>query len=43
MYCDVGTATGAGGEKRIVITLNGKFLPHIEQRAEMNTCPSPRG
>jgi cyanate lyase len=41
-YCDVGTTTGKQGEKRVVITFNGKFLPHIEQRAGDNTAPSPR-
>ena len=28
-YFDVGTTTGKHGEKRVVITFNGKFLPHI--------------
>jgi cyanate lyase len=42
-YMDVGTTTGTGGEKRVVVTMNGKFLPFIEQRSENNTCPSPRG
>ena len=41
-YCDVGTTTGVKGEKRVVITFNGKFLPFIEQRSEENTVPSPR-
>lgn len=41
-YCDVGTTTGKHGEKRVVITFNGKFLPHIEQTAEDNTAKSPR-
>lgn len=41
-YCDVGTTTGKHGEKRVVITFNGKFLPHIEQRAEDSTVKSPR-
>ena len=41
-YCDVGTTTGKHGEKRVVITFNGKFLPHIEQRAEDNSTKSPR-
>eukprot|EP00304_Pavlova_gyrans_P006030 CAMPEP_0206047552 /NCGR_PEP_ID=MMETSP1466-20131121/21466_1 /ASSEMBLY_ACC=CAM_ASM_001126 /TAXON_ID=44452 /ORGANISM="Pavlova gyrans, Strain CCMP608" /LENGTH=185 /DNA_ID=CAMNT_0053422569 /DNA_START=17 /DNA_END=571 /DNA_ORIENTATION=+ len=40
-YLDVGTTTGKHGERRVVITMNGKFLPHIEQRAEDNGCPSP--
>ena len=29
---DVGTTTGKLGEKRVVITFNGKFLPFIEQQ-----------
>ena len=41
-YCDVGTTTGKLGEKRVVITFNGKFLPFIEQVAEDNGAPSPR-
>jgi len=41
-YCDVGTTTGVNGEKRVVITFNGKFLPHIVQRADDNTAKSPR-
>lgn len=41
-YCDVGTTTGKHGEKRVVITFNGKYLPFIEQRTEDNTAHSPR-
>jgi len=41
-YLDVGTTTGKHGEKRVVITFNGKFLPFIEQRAEDNGAKSPR-
>lgn len=41
-YCDVGTTTGVNGEKRVVITFNGKFLPFIEQKATDNTVPGPR-
>ena len=41
-YCDVGTTTGRHGEKRVVITFNGKFLPFIEQRTEDNGAMSPR-
>ncbi|KAL3789317.1 hypothetical protein ACHAWO_007573 [Cyclotella atomus] len=41
-YCDVGTTTGKSGEKRVVITFNGKFLPHIVQKVEDNTAKSPR-
>ncbi|CAM9104391.1 unnamed protein product [Heterosigma akashiwo] len=41
-YLDVGTTIGKHGEKRVVITFNGKFLPFIEQVAEDNTAKSPR-
>jgi cyanate lyase len=41
-YCDVGTTTGKHGEKRVVITFNGKFLPFIEQSSDDNTAKSPR-
>ena len=41
-YCDVGSTTGKHGEKRVVITFNGKFLPFIEQSSADNTAPSPR-
>mmetsp|Transcript_27310 Transcript_27310/g.33481 ORF Transcript_27310/g.33481 Transcript_27310/m.33481 type:complete len:189 (-) Transcript_27310:172-738(-) len=41
-YLDVGTTTGKHGEKRVVITFNGKFLPFIEQIAEDNGAASPR-
>mmetsp|Transcript_19216 Transcript_19216/g.24868 ORF Transcript_19216/g.24868 Transcript_19216/m.24868 type:complete len:207 (+) Transcript_19216:2-622(+) len=41
-YCDVGTTTGKHGEKRVVITFNGKFLPHIEQKIDDNTVKGPR-
>jgi cyanate lyase len=41
-YCDVGTTTGKSGEKRVVITFNGKFLPFIEQKVDDNTAMSPR-
>ena len=41
-FLDVGTTTGQAGEKRVVITFNGKFLPFIEQVAENNGAPSPR-
>ena len=32
MYASVDKVVGKHGEDRVVITLNGKFLPHIEQR-----------
>ena len=41
-FLDVGTTTGKLGEKRVVITFNGKFLPFIEQVADNNGAPSPR-
>lgn len=41
-YLDVGTTTGRHGEKRVVITFNGKFLPFIEQKSEDNGASSPR-
>lgn len=41
-YCDVGTTIGKLGEKRVVITFNGKFLPFIEQVADDNTAKGPR-
>jgi len=41
-YLDVGTTTGKHGEKRVVITFNGKFLPFIEQKAHDNGAKSPR-
>ena len=41
-FLDVGTTTGKLGEKRVVITFNGKFLPFIEQLAENNGAKSPR-
>lgn len=41
-YCDVGTTTGKNGEKRVVVTFNGKFLPFIEQKLEDNSAKSPR-
>mmetsp|Transcript_44405 Transcript_44405/g.122857 ORF Transcript_44405/g.122857 Transcript_44405/m.122857 type:complete len:178 (+) Transcript_44405:80-613(+) len=41
-FLDVGTTTGKKGEKRVVITMNGKFLPFIEQVAAESTVPGPR-
>ena len=37
-YCEVDTVTGKQGEKRVVVTFNGKFLPFIEQKSEDNTA-----
>lgn len=41
-YLDVGTTTGKQGDKRVVITFNGKFLPFIEQVSDDNGAKSPR-
>jgi len=40
-YLTVGETTGKLGERRVVITFNGKFLPFIAQAAEDNSAPSP--
>ena len=37
-YLTVDEAKGKQGEKRVVITMNGKFLSHIEQVADDNTA-----
>ena len=31
LYMDLDVVKGKQGEDRVVVTLNGKFLPHIEQ------------
>jgi len=31
LFMDLDVVKGKSGEDRVVITLNGKFLPHIEQ------------
>ena len=36
MYATVEKVRGSQGEDRVLITLNGKFLPHVEQRAANN-------
>lgn len=41
MYATVDVIKGKGGENRLVITLNGKFLPHVEQVDADNTANSP--
>lgn len=38
LFMDVDMVKGKLGEDRIVVTLNGKFLPHIEQHVELNTA-----
>ncbi|BBN07324.1 cyanate lyase [Marchantia polymorpha subsp. ruderalis] len=35
-YCTVNKIKGKEGEDRVVVTMNGKFLPHIEQVAADN-------
>lgn len=30
-YCDVAKVKGKEGEDRIVVSFNGKYLPHVEQ------------
>lgn len=42
MYATVDVIKGKTGENRLVITLNGKFLPHVEQVSEDNTAKSPK-
>jgi cyanate lyase len=36
-YMTVKKVAGMSGEDRVVITFNGKFLPHVEQRVENDT------
>eukprot|EP00884_Botryococcus_braunii_P014112 jgi/Botrbrau1/22701/Bobra.0132s0040.1 len=38
MYSSVSVITGVHGEKRVVVTLNGKWLPHVEQNEKDNTA-----
>jgi len=38
IYADLQEVTGVTGERRIAITLNGKYLPHIEQETVKNTA-----
>ncbi|KAJ8606543.1 hypothetical protein CTAYLR_010406 [Chrysophaeum taylorii] len=40
-YLTVGETTGKSGERRVVVTFNGKFLPFIEQLASDNSAPAP--
>lgn len=40
-YLTVGETKGKMGERRVVITFNGKFLPFIEQKIDDNSAPSP--
>jgi cyanate lyase len=40
-FLTVGTVEGKLGEKRVVITFNGKFLPHIEQVRGENRFHGP--
>ena len=36
-YMTVDKVVGMSGEDRVVITFNGKFLPHVEQRIDNDT------
>lgn len=38
LYVNMDFIKGKSGEDRCVISLNGKFLPHIEQTVENNTA-----
>jgi cyanate lyase len=38
IFVDMTEVTGVSGERRIALTLNGKYLPHIEQEAAKNTA-----
>ncbi|KAA6424890.1 MAG: Cyanate hydratase [Trebouxia sp. A1-2] len=42
MYATIDVIKGKAGENRLVISLNGKFLPHVEQVSEDNTAKSPK-
>jgi cyanate lyase len=37
-YCNVEKVKGKEGEERVVIIMNGKFLPHVEQKADGNVA-----
>lgn len=41
MFASIDVITGKLGEKRMVISLNGKWLPHIVQKVENNTAKPP--
>lgn len=38
IYVDLKEVIGIMGERRIVVTLNGKYLPHVEQISASNTA-----
>lgn len=38
VFITVDKVKGKSGEDRVVLTLNGKFLPHVEQLTENNTA-----
>lgn len=42
MYATIDVIKGKTGENRLVITLNGKFLPHVEQVSSDNTAKPPK-
>jgi len=39
MFFTVKAIKGKAGETRVLLTLNGKFLGHTEQRTADNTAP----
>ncbi len=39
MYASVSERRGITGERRVVVTLDGKFLPHIEQVMASQSAP----
>lgn len=41
IYSSITTVDGKAGEKRIVLTLNGKFLPYVEGLSEMDNSRPP--
>ena len=38
LYMNMDVIKGTQGEDRFVLTLNGKFLPHVEQLTSNNTA-----
>eukprot|EP00850_Spirogloea_muscicola_P014926 SM000110S18933 [mRNA] locus=s110:325631:327116:- [translate_table: standard] len=41
-FCTMDKIKGKHGEDRCLISFNGKFLPHTEQKLDMNTAPRPQ-
>ncbi|MEW5308613.1 MAG: hypothetical protein WDW38_000558 [Sanguina aurantia] len=36
-HADLSKAVGSNGEQRVVMTMNGKYLPFLEQKTDINT------